>query len=154
MSEFEEGDLVVPCLLPSCEDCVDCKSERSNLCSKLPFSPLNTGMPRDGVGRLSTAAGERLHHFFGVSSFVEYTVVDVTNLVKVDPAHIPPERACLLGCGISTGTYLFLSPIKPSTRASLYPLSVAEPTHLLEHSSSILDRVRCSLEGCRRGEGI
>ncbi|KAF3788447.1 Alcohol dehydrogenase B, partial [Nymphaea thermarum] len=101
--EFKEGDMVVPFHLPDCEECADCKSEKSNLCSTLPFSHLQTGMPRDGVSRLSTATGERLHHFFHISSFVEYTVVDVTNLVKVDTADIPPEKACLLSCGVSSG---------------------------------------------------
>ncbi|CAN6480018.1 unnamed protein product [Victoria cruziana] len=101
--EFKDGDMVVPFFLANCEDCADCRSEKSNICTTLPFSPFGTGMPRDGSSRLSTASGRRLHHFLCVSSFVEYTVVDVTHLVKVDPADIPPEKACLLGCGVSTG---------------------------------------------------
>ncbi|XP_031492123.1 alcohol dehydrogenase-like 2 [Nymphaea colorata] len=101
--EFKEGDMVVPSLLADCEECVGCKSEKSNICATFPFSPLRTGMPRDGSSRLSTASGQRLHHFLNVSSFVEYTVLDVTHLVKVDPADVPPEKACLLGCGVSTG---------------------------------------------------
>ncbi|MCI20895.1 alcohol dehydrogenase-like 7-like, partial [Trifolium medium] len=32
-----------------------------------------------------------------VSSFSEYTVVDVANVTKIDP-DIPPDRACLLSC--------------------------------------------------------
>ncbi|KAF3773137.1 Alcohol dehydrogenase-like 2 [Nymphaea thermarum] len=101
--EFKEGDMVVPSLLADCEECVDCKSEKSNMCATFPFSPLRTGMPRNGSSRLSTASGQQLHHFLNVSSFVEYTVLDVTHLVKVDPADVPPEKACLLGCGVSTG---------------------------------------------------
>ncbi|KAK7828668.1 alcohol dehydrogenase-like 1 [Quercus suber] len=47
--------------------------------------------------------GEILHHFLWVSSFTEYTVVDVTHAVKITP-EIPADKACLLGCGVSTGS--------------------------------------------------
>ncbi|KAE8731415.1 Alcohol dehydrogenase-like 7 [Hibiscus syriacus] len=36
------------------------------------------------------------------SGFSEYTVVDVSNVVKIDPS-IPPNRACLFGCCVATG---------------------------------------------------
>ncbi|KAM7255820.1 hypothetical protein ACFE04_011561 [Oxalis oulophora] len=87
--------------MPDCGDCADCKSTKSNLCSKFPFK-VSPWMPRDGTSRFTDLNGEVIHHFLSVSSFTEYTVVDVSNLVKVDPA-IPPNRACLFSCGISTG---------------------------------------------------
>ncbi|KAI5669042.1 hypothetical protein M9H77_18895 [Catharanthus roseus] len=34
--------------------------------------------------------------------FSEYTVVDVASVTKIDPNTIPPNRACLLSCGVST----------------------------------------------------
>jgi S-(hydroxymethyl)glutathione dehydrogenase/alcohol dehydrogenase len=46
--------------------------------------------------------GEVVHHLFGVSSFSEYTVVDVTHLVKI-VQDFPLDKACLLSCGVSTG---------------------------------------------------
>lgn len=101
VDEFKEGDSVVPIFLPDCMDCVDCKSKKSNLCSKFPFrvSPL---LHRDDTSRFTTVEGETLHHFLFVSSFSEYTVVDVANVTKIDP-EIPPNRACLFSCGVSTG---------------------------------------------------
>ncbi|KXG36719.1 hypothetical protein SORBI_3002G379200 [Sorghum bicolor] len=104
--EVGVGDAVVPVFLPQCGECADCVSARSNICSALPYRP--GVMPRDGTTRFSLAAtGEPVHSFLCVSSFAEYTVVDVAHLVKLDvvgpaPA-LPPEKACLLSCGVTTG---------------------------------------------------
>ncbi|XP_039146447.1 alcohol dehydrogenase-like 1 isoform X2 [Dioscorea cayenensis subsp. rotundata] len=102
VEEFKAGDTVVPVFLPHCYGCVDCSTPRSNMCSLLPFQ-VSSGMPRDrDSSRFSDNMGRTIHHFLNVSSFSEYTVVDVAHLVKVDPA-LPPEKACLLSCGVSTG---------------------------------------------------
>ncbi|XP_050264362.1 alcohol dehydrogenase-like 1 [Quercus robur] len=101
VEEFTVGDTVLPVFLPNCKECSDCKSQKSNICSIFEnnFSP---EMPRDGTSRFKDMNGEILHHFLWVSSFSEYTVVDVTHAVKITP-EIPVDKACLLGCGVSTG---------------------------------------------------
>lgn len=99
--EVMEGDYVVPTFMADCGECRDCKSTKSNLCSKLPFS-VSPWMPRDGTSRFTDVNGEDLYHFLHVSSFSQYTVVDIAHVAKVDTA-IPPNRACLLSCGVSTG---------------------------------------------------
>ncbi|KAM0833916.1 hypothetical protein ACQ4PT_063973 [Festuca glaucescens] len=97
--EVAVGDTVVPVFSAQCGDCADCLSDRSNICSGLPIRP--GGMPRDGRSRFSFAStGEPIHHFISVSSFSEYTVVDVAEIV---PGGIPHEMACLLSCCVSTG---------------------------------------------------
>jgi S-(hydroxymethyl)glutathione dehydrogenase/alcohol dehydrogenase len=101
--EFAVGDAVVPTFLGQCSECVDCRSPRSNMCSKFRFA-VRPGMLRDGATRFADAEGRPLHHFLGVSSFAEYTVVDVNHLVKVSP-DMPPALACLLSCGASTGWF-------------------------------------------------
>ncbi|KAF8404644.1 hypothetical protein HHK36_009532 [Tetracentron sinense] len=101
VEEFKEGDLVVPVFLANCEECRDCKSKKSNVCSKFPFK-VYEGMPRDATGRFRDSKGEVLHHFLFVSSFSEYTVVDITHLVKITSG-IAVDKACLLSCGVSTG---------------------------------------------------
>ncbi|TKY57071.1 Alcohol dehydrogenase 7 [Spatholobus suberectus] len=101
VTEFTKGDVVVPIFLPDCGECIDCKSSKSNLCSEFPFQ-VSPWMPRHGTSRFTDLKGEIIHHFLSVSSFSEYTVVDVANLTKIDPT-IPPNRACLLSCGVSTG---------------------------------------------------
>ncbi|KAK4551606.1 hypothetical protein RGQ29_032331 [Quercus rubra] len=101
VEEFTAGDTVLPVFLPNCNECSDCESQKSNICSIFEnnFSP---EMPRDGTSRFKDMNGEILHHFLWVSSFSEYTVVDVTHAVKITP-EIPVDKACLLGCGVSTG---------------------------------------------------
>ncbi|KAL9446856.1 hypothetical protein AB3S75_014512 [Citrus x aurantiifolia] len=59
-------------------------------------------MPRDGTSRFRELKGDVIHHFLNISSFTEYTVVDITHVVKIAP-HIPLGIACLLSCGVSTG---------------------------------------------------
>ncbi|CAL2235902.1 unnamed protein product [Prunus armeniaca] len=100
VNEVTEGDTVIPTFVSECGECADCKSTRSNLCAKFP-RPSNF-MPRYGTSRFTDLSGEVLYHFLSVSSFTEYTVVDIAHITKIDTA-IPPSRACLLSCGVSTG---------------------------------------------------
>ncbi|CAL5084134.1 unnamed protein product [Urochloa decumbens] len=100
VEEVGVGDTVVPVFLAQCGECADCRSPRSNLCSALPNRP---GMPRDGTTRFSLAAtGEPVHNFLSISSFAEYTVVDVAHVVRLAGDALPPEKACLLSCGVAT----------------------------------------------------
>lgn len=101
VEEVRTGDIVVPVFLPNCEECRDCKSRRSNICSKFPVKNYG-GMPRDPNGRFKDMNGETIHHFLSVSSFVEYTVVDITHIVKIS-SQMPFDKACLLSCGVATG---------------------------------------------------
>lgn len=101
MEEFVEGDMVVPVFLPNCGECRDCESEKSNACSVFGHKR-SPDMPRDETSRFKDMNGEVLHHFLWVSSFTEYTVVDVTHAVKINP-DFPADKACLLSCGVSTG---------------------------------------------------
>ncbi|KAH1034597.1 hypothetical protein GLYMA_20G050300v4 [Glycine max] len=101
VTEVTKGDVVIPVILPECGECIDCKSTKSNRCTNFPFK-VSPWMPRDGTTRFTGQNGEIIYHFLFISSFSEYTVVDIANLIKIDP-EIPPDRACLLGCGVSTG---------------------------------------------------
>nr|KJB11813.1 hypothetical protein B456_002G1197001 [Gossypium raimondii] len=101
VNEVAPGDVVIPTFLSECGECEDCCSKRSNLCSKFPFK-IHPWMPRYENSRFTDLKGEVLYHFLFVSSFSEYTVVDINHVVKIDPA-IPPDRACLFGCCIATG---------------------------------------------------
>lgn len=104
MEEIKEGDLVVPVFLANCGECRDCQSPKSNLCTKFG-TPLSHGsMPRDGTSRFRDMKGETVHHLLCVSSFSEYTVVDVTHVVKISH-DLPLDKACLLSCGVSTGAF-------------------------------------------------
>nr|DAD46644.1 TPA_asm: hypothetical protein HUJ06_016581 [Nelumbo nucifera] len=101
VKEVKEGDVVIPTFIADCQECEHCKSPKSNKCAKLPFK-VSPWMPRDGTTRFTDSKGEVIYHFINVSSFSEYTVVDIAHVTKVDPS-VPPNKACLLSCGISTG---------------------------------------------------
>ncbi|CAL5332738.1 hypothetical protein CsSME_00014243 [Camellia sinensis var. sinensis] len=101
VEEVQEGDRVLPVFNADCGECRDCKSPKSNSCSSFPITHLN-GVPRDGTSRFRDSNGDVLHHFLFVSSFTEYTVVDIANIVKINSL-IPVDKACLLSCGVSTG---------------------------------------------------
>ncbi|CDP04608.1 unnamed protein product [Coffea canephora] len=100
VEDVKVGDTVIPSFLAYCGECPDCTSLKSNQCSKLRFelSPYI----RDGTSRFSDTKGQTIYHFGYTSGFSEYTVVDITHVTKVDPA-LRASRACLLGCGVSTG---------------------------------------------------
>ncbi|KAF5185319.1 alcohol dehydrogenase [Thalictrum thalictroides] len=101
VEEVKEGDYVIPFFLADCQECVDCNSEKSNMCSQFPID-LKPGMPRDGTSRFRTLNGEVIYDFLAVSSFAEYTVVDISHVVKVS-SEIAVDKACLLSCGVASG---------------------------------------------------
>ena len=103
VTEVTKGDTVIPIFLPDCGECIDCKSTKSNRCTNFPFK-VSPWLPRHGSTRFTDLNGEIIYHFMFVSSFSEYTVVDIANVLKIDP-QIPPDRACLLSCGVSTGSF-------------------------------------------------
>ncbi|KAK7828667.1 alcohol dehydrogenase-like 2 [Quercus suber] len=56
VEEFTAGDTVLPVFLPNCNECSDCESQKSNMCSIFEnnFSP---EMPRDGTSRFKDMNG-------------------------------------------------------------------------------------------------
>ncbi|CAH2056757.1 unnamed protein product [Thlaspi arvense] len=78
VEEVSEGDMVVPVFSPHCGQCRDCLSTKSNICTRFPPAHL-PGMPSDGTSRFTDAGGHPIHHYLYVSSFSEFTVVDVNN---------------------------------------------------------------------------
>jgi len=86
--------------------------------------------------------GKQLFHFMGCSTFAEFTVCADISVAKVDPKvglaiprcttlpQAPLDRACLLGCGVSTGYGAVLNNAKVidavlerSTHAQVEPFS-------------------------------
>nr|GLL37069.1 alcohol dehydrogenase-like 7 [Ipomoea trifida] len=121
VEDFKEGDSVVTIFLPDCTECLDCKSKKSNLCSKFPFriSPL---LHRDETSRFTDLKGEPLHHFLFISSFSEYTVVDIANVTKIDPS-FPPNRACLLSCAVTgVGAAIKAANVEPGSTVVIFGL--------------------------------
>eukprot|EP01018_Ginkgo_biloba_P035093 Gb_19604 [translate_table: standard] len=99
VKNLQEGDLVTPVFRGECTQCVECKSQRSNECLDRPIKKFGV-MISDNTCRFSIN-GQTVYHFLNVSSFTQYTVVDINHVVKVNPM-IAPDKACLLSCGVTT----------------------------------------------------
>lgn len=100
VTSVKKGDHVVALYTPECRECKFCKSGKTNLCGKIRATQGKGVMP-DGTSRFK-AKGKELLHFMGCSTFSEYTVVADISVVAINPK-APLEKACLLGCGITTG---------------------------------------------------
>jgi hypothetical protein len=58
------------------------------------------GVMPDGTSRFK-CKGQDIHHFMGTSTFAQYTVVVDVSVVAINKK-AALEKACLLGCGITT----------------------------------------------------
>ncbi len=85
---------------PECGECKFCKSGKTNLCGKIRATQGRGVMP-DGTSRFK-ARGQDILHFMGTSTFSQFTVVADISVVAIQE-DAPFDRACLLGCGITTG---------------------------------------------------
>jgi S-(hydroxymethyl)glutathione dehydrogenase/alcohol dehydrogenase len=102
VKNLQPGDHVIPLYIPECGEptCPYCSSTKSNLCQSIA-STVWTGYMPDGTRRFSQN-GKDIYHYMGCSTFAEYTVVPEIALAKINPA-APLDKACLLGCGVTTG---------------------------------------------------
>lgn len=122
VTDIKEGDHVIPLFTGECEDCVCCKSNRTNKCEKFKIDATRNVMRNDGKARFSIR-GKPIYHFMSTSTFSEYTVVDYACVVKINP-EAPLDKACLLGCGITTGVgaALYIANIEPGSTVAIFGL--------------------------------
>jgi NDMA-dependent alcohol dehydrogenase len=98
---FAEGDHVVFSFLPACGHCRWCASGMQNLCD-LGATLLLGARPDDPTSFRMHFEGQPVNQMAGLSTFSEYTTVDINSAVKI-PKDVPLDKACLLGCGVGTG---------------------------------------------------
>lgn len=100
VTDVKVGDHVIPLYTAECKDCKFCKSGKTNLCQAVRATQGQGVMP-DGTVRFK-CRGQDVYHFMGCSTFSQYTVVSKFSVVSIaKEANL--EKACLLGCGITTG---------------------------------------------------
>lgn len=97
--DLAPGDHVVGSFLPTCGRCRWCSTGRQNLCDMGAF--ILAGSMADGTYRRH-AQGTDLGALCMLGTFAEYGTVQQESLVKIDD-DIPFDRACLVGCGVTTG---------------------------------------------------
>merc|ERR1711998_191581 len=98
------GDLVVPGYTPQCKgpQCIFCISPKTNLCPQIR-STQGAGVMPDGTSRFTLKSdGSTIYHFMGCSTFAEYSVLAEISVAKIGDS-VDPAKACLFGCGVSTG---------------------------------------------------
>lgn len=96
---LKPGDHVVATFIPSCGRCRWCASGRQNLCDLGAL--IMAGTQVDGTFR-RRARGQDLGALAMVGTFAPYGTVSENALIKIDD-DISLERACLVGCGVTTG---------------------------------------------------
>lgn len=96
------GDHVVLSVKISCSHCSYCVRGQHHLCGLTYEKDPRRGGLMDGTTRMRNKQGRDVHHFIGVSSFGEYTVVPEDSLVIVRE-DAPLDVVALIGCGVSTG---------------------------------------------------
>ncbi|WP_026821130.1 NAD(P)-dependent alcohol dehydrogenase [Arthrobacter castelli] len=113
---FSTGDKVVigPAFCGHCEQCI---SGHPMYCAN--FYDRNFGVQRqDGSKAFFDDEGAIGSHFFGQSSFAEYTNVVAHGAVKV-PADAPLDILGPLGCGIMTGSGAVLNVLEPKPGSTI-----------------------------------
>jgi S-(hydroxymethyl)glutathione dehydrogenase/alcohol dehydrogenase len=94
------GDHVIPLYTPECRQCKTCLSGKSNLCTAIRATQ-GQGLMPDGSSRFSRR-GQPIFHYMGTSTFANYTVLPEIAVARIR-ADAPFEKACYVGCGVTTG---------------------------------------------------
>lgn len=94
------GDHVIPLYIPEDPNCPYIKSGKTNLCQTIRETQ-GAGLMPDGTSRFSYK-GKMLHHYMGISSFSEYTVLPEISVAKIS-REAPLSKACVMGCAVPTG---------------------------------------------------
>eukprot|EP00804_Cyclotella_cryptica_P018871 CCRYP_006415-RD/>CCRYP_006415-RD protein AED:0.17 eAED:0.17 QI:85/1/1/1/1/1/11/1521/690 len=113
------GDHVIPCYTPQCAlpSCIFCQSPKTNLCPQIRGTQGQGIMP-DGTVRFHDKDGKPIYHFMGCSTMAEYTVLAEISCAKISK-ELPLEKACLFGCGVSTGLGAVWNTCKVETGSSV-----------------------------------
>jgi S-(hydroxymethyl)glutathione dehydrogenase/alcohol dehydrogenase len=94
----EPGDHIITCLSVFCGHCAECLTGHPNRCQNYKAVSRSRDMPP----RLTNAHGDRLAQFAQLAGFAEEMLVHENAVVKIRP-DMPLDRACLIGCGVTTG---------------------------------------------------
>lgn len=99
VTNFSPGDHVLPLYISQCNQCINCTQIKNNYCS---MNRVDDGYEMlDGTTRFR-CNGKVIYHFFGTSTFTEYTVCLASSIVKISPL-APLNSIGLFACGVSTG---------------------------------------------------
>lgn len=96
---LQSGDTVIPLVVPQCNRCDACLSDKSNLCQAIQDTQ-NQGLMPDGTSRISFQ-DKAVNTNLGVSGFSNYIVVPEISLAKIQSGLPASELAVLCGSMVS-----------------------------------------------------
>ncbi len=116
VTSLKAGDHVIPLYTAECRQCKTCLSGKSNLCTAVRTTQGKGVMP-DGTSRFRYK-GREVFHYMGCSTFSNFTVLPEISLAKIrDDA--PFDKACYIGCGVTTGVGAVINTAKVEAGANV-----------------------------------
>ncbi|MEZ5945400.1 MAG: S-(hydroxymethyl)glutathione dehydrogenase/class III alcohol dehydrogenase [Hyphomonas sp.] len=100
VTSVKPGDHVIPLYTPECRQCKSCLSGKTNLCTAIRATQ-GKGLMPDGTSRFSYK-GQTIFHYMGCSTFSNFTVLPEIAVAKIRE-DAPFDKACYVGCGVTTG---------------------------------------------------
>ncbi|RCK21761.1 S-(hydroxymethyl)glutathione dehydrogenase/class III alcohol dehydrogenase [Thalassospira lucentensis] len=100
VKSLKQDDHVIPLYTPECRQCKSCLSGKTNLCTAIRATQ-GQGLMPDGTSRMSYK-GETIYHYMGCSTFSNFIVVPEIAVAKIRE-DAPFDKACYVGCGVTTG---------------------------------------------------
>ncbi|WP_292978774.1 S-(hydroxymethyl)glutathione dehydrogenase/class III alcohol dehydrogenase [Nitrosomonas sp.] len=121
VKSLRPGDHVIPLYTPECRECKFCLSRKTNLCQAIR-STQGRGLMPDGTSRFSLN-GKPIMHYMGTSTFSNYIVVPEIALAKIRE-DAPFDKACYIGCGVTTGigAVLFTAKVEAGANVAVFGL--------------------------------
>ncbi len=121
VKSLRPGDHVIPLYTPECRECKFCLSRKTNLCQAIRTTQ-GRGLMPDGTTRFSLE-GKPIMHYMGTSTFSNYIVVPEIALAKIRE-DAPFDKACYIGCGVTTGigAVLFTAKVEAGANVAVFGL--------------------------------
>src|SRR5438105_8652468 len=121
VKSLKRGDHVIPLYTPECRECEYCLNPKTNLCQAIRATQGKGVMP-DGTSRFSHR-GNPVLHYMGCSTFSNYTVLPEIAVAQIR-SDAPFDKACYIGCGVTTGigAVINTAKVEPGARVVVFGL--------------------------------
>jgi S-(hydroxymethyl)glutathione dehydrogenase / alcohol dehydrogenase len=121
VTSVKPGDHVIPLYTPECRQCEYCLNPKTNLCQAIRTTQ-GQGLMPDGTSRFSWR-GQPVLHYMGCSTFSNFTVLPEIAVAKIRP-DAPFDKACYIGCGVTTGigAVINTAKVEPGSRVVVFGL--------------------------------
>jgi S-(hydroxymethyl)glutathione dehydrogenase/alcohol dehydrogenase len=121
VTSVRPGDHIIPLYTPECRQCEYCLNPKTNLCQAIRTTQ-GQGLMPDGTSRFSWR-GKPVLHYMGCSTFSNFTVLPEIAVAKIRP-DAPFDKACYIGCGVTTGigAVINTAKVEPGSRVVVFGL--------------------------------